>query len=105
MHYINYNFNAFCEINDSFILVDFGCGDGSTLDKLNICKNKIGIEMDPNIFNLALQNTIIHFVITVFFICTSPYYKIYIIYVSGIEKLLDDQFFRYFDFTILHKKI
>ena len=136
VHYINYNFNTFCEINDSFILVDFGCGDGSTLDKLNICKNKIGIEIDPNIFNLALQNTkniiilnddilnysfchnCILYMYEPLWICEdylyvytklfeSLYhsnYKIYIIYVSGIEKLLDDQFFCYFDFKILHKK-
>ena len=32
------NLKSIINYDNSYILVDFGCGDGTTLQKLNICK-------------------------------------------------------------------
>lgn len=55
IRYINDNFNKIVKYDDSFILVDFGCGDGSTLKMLTISKKKIGIEIDESICKMALH--------------------------------------------------
>lgn len=55
--YLNKNVRSIIDYDNSYVLVDFGCGDGTTLQKLNICKRKIGIEIDKSIYNLAINNS------------------------------------------------
>lgn len=53
--YINKNFKNIVNYDDSYTLIDFGCGDGSTLQKLKICQKKVGIEIDPLIYKSAIN--------------------------------------------------
>lgn len=56
INYLNKNLISIINNDKSYVLVDFGCGDGTTLRKLKICKRKIGIEIDKSISRLALSN-------------------------------------------------
>lgn len=55
INYLNKNIsNIISDCND-YVLVDFGCGEGLTLQKLNFNKSKIGIEINKEIYNLAVK--------------------------------------------------
>ena len=56
INYLNKNVNNIIPNCNNYVLVDFGCGDGSTLQKLNFCNTKIGIEINKSIYNLAIKN-------------------------------------------------
>jgi len=137
INYINYNFRKIINYDDSYLLLDFGSGDGTSLQKLKICEKKIGIEIDKSIYNLAVknnkytniefinddisnykfnENTII-FMYEPLWLCTdyiSTYNKlfenivnsnnhIYIIYVTGLTKQLEEKHFDKFNFKLKHK--
>lgn len=137
INYINKNLNSIINYNKNYVLVDFGCGDGSTLRKLKICKKKIGIEIDKTIYNLALsknknnnikfinddicnynfnKNTILY-MYEPLWLCKdnlSIYNKlfkkinksnkhIYIIYLTGFTKQLQEKHFQNYNFKLLHK--
>ena len=136
--YLNKNLKRIINYDDSYVLVDFGCGDGTTLKKLNICKRKIGIEIDKSIYNIAVNNCKnyanikfinndicnYHFKKNTILIMYEPlwlcknYLKIYtkffknilkckkhiyIIYLTGLKKQLQEEDFQKYNFKLRHK--
>jgi len=136
--YLNKNLNRIINYDNSYELIDFGCGDGTTLKKLNICERKIGIEIDKSIYNLAVnnckyyanieiinddicnyhfKNNSIMFMYEPLWLCKdylTIYYKlfenilkckkhIYIIYLTGLKKQLQEDDFLKYNFNLKHK--
>ena len=136
--YLNKKLNRIINYDSSYELVDFGCGDGITLKKLNICEKKIGIEIDKSIYNLAVnnckycanieiindnicnyhfKNNSILFMYEPLWLCKdylTIYYKlfenilkckkhIYIIYLTGLKKQLQEEDFLKYNFKLKHK--
>ena len=136
--YLNKNLKSIINYDNSYVLVDFGCGDGTTLQKLNICKRKIGIEIDKSIYNLAVSNckyyanielinddicnyhfnkNTILFMYEPLWLCKdylTIYNKlfenilkckkhIYIIYLTGLTKQLQEDYFQKYNFKLKHK--
>jgi hypothetical protein len=136
--YLNKNLKRIINYDNSYVLVDFGCGDGTTLQKLNICKRKIGIEINKSIYNLAVNNSkyyanielinadicnyhfnknTILFMYEPLWLC-KDYLKIYnklfenilkckkhiyIIYLTGLTKQLQEENFQKYNFKLKHK--
>ena len=136
--YLNKNIKSIIKYDNSYELVDFGCGDGTTLKKLKICKRKIGIEIDKSIYNLAVNNcknyaniklinddicnyhfkkNTILFMYEPLWLCKdylTIYYKlfenifkckkhIYIIYLTGLKKQLQEEDFQKYNFKLKNK--
>jgi len=140
IHYLNKNLNKIININNRFLLIDFGCGDGTSLKMFNFCNNKIGIEIDTYTYKLALQNCKYHnniklingdilnynfntdtilYMYEPLWLCKdylpiyeklfeniySSKHKIYIIYLTGVTKQLDELFFMKYKLKLIHKQI
>ena len=137
IQFINNNLKKLVKYDNSFTLVDFGCGDGTTLQMLTICKNKIGIEIDKSIYNLALQNckkcnikfinddilnykfatNTILYMYEPLWLCkdylsiyeklfktiSNNKNKVYILYLTGLEKQLNQSNFEKFNLKLLYK--